>query len=87
MPIYSLKNTETGDIFEKTMKISEYTQYIQQNPNIVRYYESTPLFGDPIRLGIRKPPADFQKNIVGRIKASLPGNTLSDRKFQIPKEL
>jgi hypothetical protein len=86
MPIYSLKNKTTGEIFEKNMKISEYTEYLQQNPHIERYYESTPLFGDPIRLGIKKPPADFQKNVIGRIKASLPGNTLSDRKFQIPKE-
>jgi hypothetical protein len=86
MPIYSLKNKETGEIFEKMMKISEYTEYLQQNLNIERYFESVPLLADPIRLGVTKPPADFQKNIIGRMKSSIPENTLGDRKYQIPKE-
>lgn len=86
MPIYSLKHKKTGEIFNKTMKISEYDQYLQQNPDIERYFDSVPLYGDPVRLGIKTPPSDFQKNILGRMKESIPGNTLSDRKFQIPKE-
>lgn len=87
MPIYSLKNKKTGEIFEKIMKISDYERYLQENQHIERYFDTAPIYGDPIRLSIRKPPADFQKNVVGRIKASVPGNTLHDRKFQIPKEL
>jgi len=86
MPIYSLKNKETDELFEKTMKIAEYVEYIKENPHIERYHDTAPMFGDPIRLGITKPPSDFQKNIIGRMKASIPGNTLDDRKFQIPKE-
>jgi hypothetical protein len=86
MPIYSLKNKETQEIFEKIMKISDYELYMKENPNIERYYDTAPLFGDPIRLGIKKPPSDFQKNVIGRMKASIPQNTLHDRKFQIPRE-
>jgi hypothetical protein len=86
MPIYSLKNKNTGEIFEKNMKISEYTEYLKKNSDIERYFESVPLYGDPVRMGIKTPPADFQKNIIGRMKESIPGNTLSDRKFKIPKE-
>jgi hypothetical protein len=86
MPIYSLKNTVTGEIFEKMMKIAEYVEYLKENPNVERYHDTAPIYGDPVRMGVLKPPADFQKHIIGRMKASIPGNTLSDRKFQIPKE-
>ena len=86
MPIYSLRNKETGEIFEKIMKIAEYQEYLKENSNIERYFDSVPIFGDPVRLGVMKPPADFQKHIIGRIKDSVPGNTLGDRKFQIPRE-
>ena len=40
MPIYSLKNKDTGEIFEKMMKISDYEQYLKDNPNIERYFNS-----------------------------------------------
>lgn len=86
MPIYPLRNKETGEIFEKIMKIAEYEEFMKENPNMERYFDSAPSFGDPVRLGVKKPPSDFMKGIVGRMKESIPGNTLSDRKFQIPKE-
>ena len=89
MPIYPLKNTETEEIFEKVMKIAEYETYMQENPHIQRYYEmggTIATIGDPVRLGIKQPPADFQKYIIGRMKAAIPGNTLHDRKYSIPSE-
>lgn len=86
MPIYPLRNKETGEIFEKIMKISDYEIYMKENPHVERYFDSAPVFGDPVRLGITKPPSDFQKHIIGRMKETIPGNTLSDRKFQIPRD-
>lgn len=86
MPIYSLRNKETGELFEKNLKISEYTEYLKENTHIERYFDSVPIFGDPVRMGRLKPPTDFQKHVIGRIKNSVPDNTLGDRKFQIPKE-
>ena len=89
MPTYSLKDTKTEEIFEKTMKISEYELYMQENPQIQRYYDTSPLVCDPTRMSdtkISKGDPTFQKYVIGRMKASLPGNTLNDRKFQIPKE-
>lgn len=92
MPIYPLINEDTGEIFEKMMKISDYEQYLLDNPNIKRYFttESIPKLCDPCRLmdgGAKsKPPADFQHGVIERMKNSIPGNTLSDRKYQIPRE-
>lgn len=86
MPIYTLLNSKTQEIFEKSMKIAEYVEYMKENSNIQRYYNTSASIGDPVRLGVIQPPSDFMKGIVGRMKASIPGNTLSDRKYKIPSE-
>jgi hypothetical protein len=45
-------------------------------------------FGDSIRLGIKKPPADFMKNVIGRVRDKVPGakTSINRSRFQIPKE-
>ena len=87
MPIYPLRNTETNEIFEKTMKIAEYEDYIKENPHIQRYYDSMPLIGDSFRLGIKKVPSDFTHGIIDKMAAAIPGNTINQfRKIQSPRE-
>ena len=39
MPTYSLRNKETGEVFEHVMKIAEYDTYMKDNPNIERYHD------------------------------------------------
>ena len=34
MPTYDFINTETGEIFSRLMKISEYSEYLKENPHI-----------------------------------------------------
>ena len=34
MPIYTFRNKETGEEFEKSMMISELDAYLEDNPNI-----------------------------------------------------
>lgn len=86
MPIYTFRNKITEEIFDLTLKIAEYEIFKEENPNFERYYSSMPLIADPVRIGVKQPPADFQKYVIGRMKNSIPENTLSDRKFQIPSE-
>jgi hypothetical protein len=88
MPIYTLKNKSTGEIFEKNLSISSYEQFLNENPDIERYYSSVPSFGDSIRLGIRKPDASFEKHVIGRMKEKLKGqnHTLDSKKFNVSKE-
>lgn len=78
MPLYELKNTETGEIFEKTMKISEYEEYLNQNKHIVRHF-TTMHFQDSVSLGIKKPPREFQEEVIGRIKKNNPGHNIQSR--------
>ena len=71
------------------MTISEFDHLLESHPWISVDWEEQkpPAIGDPVRLGILKPPADFQKNVIGRMKESIPGNTLGKSKFSIPREL
>jgi len=89
MPIYTLKNKITGELFEKNLSISSYEQYMKENSDIERYYSSVPSLADPIRLGIRKPDAAFEKHVIGRMKEKLKGqnHTLDSKKFNVSKEI
>ena len=78
MPIYELKNVDTGEIFEKNMKISEYEQYMIENPNIQRHF-STMHFADSVSLGIKKPPLDFKEGVIDRIKRANPLHKMESR--------
>jgi hypothetical protein len=81
MPTYVLKNTDTDEIFEKVMKISEYEIYMKENTNIIRHHDSVAPIIDPGQ----QPPSDFQKYIVDSIQRRNPGASPS-RKYKTPKE-
>jgi hypothetical protein len=42
MPIYQFRNKETEEVFEINLKISEYDDYMKENPNLERYYTTAP---------------------------------------------
>ena len=43
MPSYNFKNKKTGEVFEKSMKMSEREDYLKNNPDIEQML-STPSF-------------------------------------------
>jgi len=62
MPTYVFRNTETDEIFEKSMKMSELDQYKLDNPTHERYYQGfAPAIGDPVRLGVHKKDSGFKE--------------------------
>lgn len=81
MPTYTFKNTETEEIFDKMMKISEYDEFLKNNPNVIRHHSSPPGFTEKEP----KPPSDFQKYVVDSIQRRNPGAS-SSRKYSTPKE-
>lgn len=85
MPIYTLKNTETDEIFDVMLKISEYEIYLKENPHIQRHFESANRFIDEIALGRKQPPPEFQRHIE-RMKQSIPGANKSPSRFKAPRE-
>ena len=69
MPTYTLRNKESGEIFEKVMKMSEYDEYMKANPTIERCHLDAASLGDPVRLGFKKPDEAFRDLLRERKKA------------------
>lgn len=84
MPTYVFKNTETGEIFEKILKMSELDEYKLNNPTHQRHHdsESIPAVADPVRVGVRKTDSGF-KEVLQKIHEKTPGSTLNRSSSQI----
>jgi len=79
MPSYTFRNKKTGKEWIDFLSISDKEKYLEENTNIEQLLTNMTL-GDPVRLGITKPPSDFSKYILGRVKEKNPlGNV--ERKF------
>lgn len=60
MPIYSVMNTNTEEVFEVNMKFTEFEQYLKDNTHFKQVFTKFPAVGDSIRLGVRKPDDGFR---------------------------
>lgn len=86
MPYYTFRNKKTGKTFVESMKIAEREEYLKKNPNLEQVFGSMNVV-DAVLVGIKKPPVDFQKNVIGRIKESVPKNNMGYSRYSIPKEI
>jgi hypothetical protein len=78
-------NSDTGEVEQHTMRISELDDFKAKNPNLTRYFtpDGVPGLGDAARMsvpGTRKADSSFEKYVIDRIKANNPGNTMSGHK-------
>ena len=48
MPTYTFEDKETGEVFDKLMKISEKEQYLKDNPNLKPVLTAPNFVGDHI---------------------------------------
>lgn len=60
MPSYTFKNTATEEVFELFLSIAAMEQFLAENENIQHHHTEAPSLGDPIRLGLKKPDAEFR---------------------------
>jgi predicted nucleic acid-binding Zn ribbon protein len=82
MPTYVFRNKETGEQFEKIMKISELDNYRNQNPQLETVIQSV-AFGDPTKLtSSRKFDTGF-KEVLQRIHEKTPGSELNKSSSQL----
>jgi hypothetical protein len=63
MPIYSIMNKDTSQVFEVNMKFADLEHYLNENPNLVQVFNKFPGLGDPVRLGLRKPDDGFRDTL------------------------
>lgn len=59
MPLYTFEDVNTGERFEKHLKISELDDFKSANPNLKSIITGAPALGDSARLGIRKTDGEF----------------------------
>lgn len=60
MPTYTFEDQNTGERFEKQMKISELDEYRKNNPHLKTLILGAPAIGDAHRLGLKKPDDGFR---------------------------
>jgi predicted nucleic acid-binding Zn ribbon protein len=65
MPTYRFKNNETGEEFEKFMKISEREQFLTDNPNVSQMPVPTRIVHET---GTNLKIDDGFREVLGRIK-------------------
>jgi hypothetical protein len=80
MPTYDFRNKDTGEVFEKIMRIAEKEQYLLDNPHLEQTITTAPAFaGDHIT--IRK-DTGF-KEVLQRIHEKTPGSQLDKSSSQL----
>ena len=81
MPTYVFRNKETGEQFEKLMKIAELGTFCAENPQLETIIQS-PMICDPVRVGARKMDSGF-KEVLQKINERNPHNDLSKTSSQL----
>lgn len=76
MPFYDFRNKDTGEIAEYNIRMADYDQFCNDNPNLERVFTKPPGIVDPIRAGITKPhPALTDK--LKALKKAHKGSTIA----------
>jgi NH3-dependent NAD+ synthetase len=77
---------ETGEEYELTMPYSELNQYLEDHPEVHQTFHLNIV--DPAGIGVSKPPSDFSKYVLGKVK-QIPGADKNkiEKRWSIPKEL
>lgn len=87
MGIYNFYDKKKKRSFTDSMTISEKDKFLKENPHIEQRPPSKMNLGDAIRMGVTKPPSDFQKYVLGRIKARHPLGNVERKAGSIVREI
>lgn len=85
MPIYTFVNDKTNETFEEMMTIAEMESFLEENKHIRQVITKVNIT-DPMSLGVTRPPSDFQKHVLGKIKKGHPKGSV-EKRWTIPKEI
>ena len=86
MPNYTWMNKETGEEHTNTMTIAERDEYEKNNPNLYQVLRNFTVV-DPVNIGVTKPPSDFQKYVLGKVKQMPGASAVGNKRWHIPKEI
>lgn len=87
MPNYTFRNKKTEEIITVNMTMTEHDTYLNDKPDWEQIIQSANVV-DSWNIGVTKPPADFQKYVLGKVQAKTAGATaVGNRRWNIPKEI
>lgn len=82
MPIYEFSCKKCNHVFDEMLSMNEYDLPLSQpcpscqaTDSVNRHWGTAPSIGDPVRLGITKPPQGF-KDLMNHYKSVHPGGNL-----------
>jgi CO dehydrogenase/acetyl-CoA synthase delta subunit len=75
MPRYTLKNTETGEIYDVDMKIAEKEEHLKENPHLTQLLLKFPGVVDSVRIGVTKTDAGF-RDVLHKVKSAHKHSTI-----------
>jgi hypothetical protein len=82
MPTYVFRNKETGEQFEKTMKISELDSFRAENSQLETVIQAV-AFGDPTKLSSSRKFDSGFKEVLQKIHERSPGSELNKTSSQL----
>jgi putative FmdB family regulatory protein len=93
MPFYDYTCQSCHHSFEKRLSMSD-CDLPESEPcpechqeNSVKKDACAPPIVDPVRIGVTRPPSDFSKYVLGKIKHANPKADIGNRRFSINKEV
>ena len=86
MAIYTFKEKKTGKVYDITMPMSEIQAFEEKNTHLERVYSKMNIV-DPVGIGITRPPSDFSKYVLGKVKAANPHTDVGKGRWDIKKEV
>ena len=78
MPTYTYENTETGEVFEKTMRISERDEFVKENPHLKQLITGAPMIVGGIGSGGVKAGGGLDE-VFAKTAEKYPDSPLADR--------
>lgn len=84
MPVYTFKNNETDEEVTMEMSYNDLKKYIEDNPNMEQIFKMNVV--DPVGIGVTKPPSDFSKYVLGKVKEKHPKGSV-EKRWTINKEI
>ena len=86
MPNYTFRNKKTDEVYDISMPMSEIDDFEKNNDHLERVYTKMNIV-DPVGIGITRPPSDFSKYVLGKVKAANPHTEIGNRRWDIKKEV
>ncbi len=78
MPVYTFRNINTQDQFDKVLKYEDKNNYLKENPELEQIFTKVPPIGDSVRLGLRSTDDGF-KEVLSKIGNAHYGSDLKNK--------